>query len=367
MSRKTTRRRATGPPPPLRIRPGNPADDRTFRTALLRQADRLADGIILTTPTGDRHHDHERRHRAAGMWAYLLWAEDHQLTIPLLRRQPAEMTRNTFSSALWLTRAIEQVTAHPSTQWITHPDYNPDLHTGAPTPQAAARLIDWWAHVAPPLAYPTTDDQPTSITGWVIGDLLPLLSADRRTRHALVQTPSWVVDFILDQTLLPAAAEFRTQPLLTVIDPCCGTGHFLIRAVDALWQWYTTGTLTPRTGSNRTPVTGGRIWPANDAIRRVRASVNGVDIDPLTAAVARLRLTVYLAHLMTEAGLLPNPLRLDQIPAWVAPRIGVGDSLLLGQISDAEYAQLHPALARLPGAGYGLADLHDLLGKGSRP
>jgi hypothetical protein len=355
----------------MKIPAGNPADDRSFRTALLAQADRLAEGIVLTAPTGDRHRDDDRRHRAAGMWVYLsavaVWAEDHHLTRPLLRRSPADMARNTFSSALWLARAVEQVTAHPSTQWITHPDYNPDLYAGAPSPQAAARLIGWWATVAPPLAYDTTGDQPASITGWVIGDLLPVLSPDRRTRHALVQTPYWVVDFILDRTLAPAAAEFRTEALLTVIDPCCGTGHFLIRAVDALWQWYTTGTLTPRTGSNRTPVTGGHVWPANEAIRRVRVSADGVDIDPLTAAVARLRLTIYLAHLMVEAGLLPKPLRLDQIPRWVAPRIGVGDALLLGRISDAEYATLHPALARLPGAGYGLADIHGLLGESGSP
>lgn len=371
MRRKTTRRRATGPPPPLRVPAGNPADDRSFRTAILAQADRLAGDIILAAPTGDRRRDDERRHRAAAMWMYLsavaVWAEDHHLTAPLLRRSPPELSRNTVSSALWLTRAVEQVTKHPSTQWITHPAYNPDLYAGAPTPQAEARLIDWWAQTAPPLAYPTTDSQPASISGWAIGDLLPLLSPDRRTRHALVQTPYWVVDFILDRTLVPAAAEFRTEPLLTVIDPCCGTGHFLIRAVDALWQWYTTGTLTPRTGSDRTPVTGGRIWTPAEAIRRVRISADGMDIDPLTAAVTRLRLTIYLGHLMTEAGLLPKPLHLNQIPAWVAPRIGVGDSLLLGRISDAEYARLHPALARLPGAGYGLADIHGLLGKGSSP
>ncbi|MBN1170658.1 MAG: hypothetical protein JXA67_00620, partial [Micromonosporaceae bacterium] len=313
----------------------------------------------------------ERRHRAARMWVYLsavaVWAEDHHLTRPLLRRSPPEMTRNTFSSPLWLARAVEQVTAHPSTQWIAHPDYNPDLYTGAPSPHAAARLIDWWATVAPPMAYDTTDAQPASITGWVIGDLLQLLSPDRRTRNALVQTPYWVVDFILDQTLVPAAVEFRDQPLLTVIDPCCGTGHFLIRAVDALWQWYTAGALHPRQVTSQPAATGGRIWTPAEAIRRVRVSADGVDIDPLTAAVARFRLTIYLGHLMAGAGLLPKPLRLHQIPAWVAPRIGVGDSLLFNKTTDAEYAQLHPHLARLPGAAYGLADIHGLLGEGGSP
>jgi predicted helicase len=47
---------------------------------------------------------------------------------------------------------------------------------------------------------------------------------------ALVQTPWWVCDFILDLTLLPAAETFLDQTLRT-IDPCCGTGHFLIRKI----------------------------------------------------------------------------------------------------------------------------------------
>ena len=127
--------------------------------------------------------------------------------------------------------------------------------------------------------------------------------------------------------------------------------------MDYLWQWYTTGRVTTREGRSRPPVTGGAIYPAQAAIRRILAGIDGVDIDPLTAAVARLRMTVYIGHLMAQAGLIWQPLRLADIPAWVDPRIAVGDSLLIGTgITRTEYGQLHPHLVDLPGAAFPLDD-----------
>jgi hypothetical protein len=183
-----------------------------------------------------------------------------------------------------------------------------------------------------------------------------VLSPDRRARHALVQTPHFVAELILDRTLIPAADDFRDERLLRTIDPACGTGHFLILAADYLWQWWTTGTLTAHAVTSQPPLTGGAVLPPAEAVRRILASVDGVEIDPLTAAVARLRMTVYLGHLMARSGLIAGPLRLHTIPGWVTPRIAVGDSLLLGEVSRAEYARLHPDLAVLPGAAFPLPD-----------
>lgn len=183
-----------------------------------------------------------------------------------------------------------------------------------------------------------------------------MLSPDRRARHALVQTPHYVAELILDETLMRAADTFRDEHLLRTIDPACGTGHFLILATDYLWQWWTTGTLSAHAVTDRPPLTGGAVHPPGEAIRRILASVDGVEIDPLTAAVGRLRMTVYLGHLMVQAGLISAPLRLHTIPAGVTPRIAVGDALLLGTVSRAEYARLHPHLAALPGAAFPLPD-----------
>ena len=233
----------------------NPADDRAFRRALLRHVDRLAATITYRDtgrPATGRlgHADLQQRERIAAAWVYLscvaVWAEDHGLVMPLLRSGPPGVVRNPASSPLWLGRAFQQLAVHPATQWLLHPAYQPQLWAGTPSPQAASDLIDWWATEAPSLSYPTVDGYPPSISGWPIGDLLTVLSPQRRENHALVQTPHFVADLILDRTLLPAADEFRDEVPLRLIDPACGTGHFLIRAVDYLWPWYTTGVMTPR-------------------------------------------------------------------------------------------------------------------------
>jgi hypothetical protein len=343
----------------------NPADDRAFRRQLQQQVETLTPTVTLrpdwpvASVTTDRH-ERDAQRAVAAAWVYMscivAWAEDHDLVRPLLRRSPDGLTRTTASGTVWLGRAFEQLACHPATQWLMRPAYQPALWAGAPSPSACSGLIDWWASRAPSLAYPTTGTTPGSITGWPIGDLLPVLHDDRRARNALVQTPYWVADLILDETLMPAVDEFRQERLVRTIDPACGTGHFLIRAVDYLWQWWTTGTVTARAVTGRKPVTGGAVLPPAQAARRILASVDGVEIDPLTAAVARLRMTVYIGHLMVGSRVLPGPLRLDGISHTIAPRIAVGDSLLIGQISRSEYTRVHPTLATLPGAAFPLDD-----------
>jgi hypothetical protein len=341
----------------------NPADDRAFRRRLLQQVDTLAQTVTLRPDlaapslTEDRH-GRDAQRAVAAAWVYMscivAWAEDHDLVRPLLRRSPDGLTRTPASGTVWLGRAFEQLARHPATQWLMHPAYQPALWAGTPSPSACNGLIDWWANQAPSLAYPGTGTTPGSITGWPIGDLLPVIHDDRRARNALVQTPYWVADLILDDTLMPAVDEFRHEPLVRTIDPACGTGHFLIRAVDYLWQWWTTRSVTARAVTSRKPVTGGVILPPAEAARRILASVDGVEIDPLTAAVARLRVAVYIGHLLASAGALPGPLRLDGIPHTITPRVAVGDSLLIGGITRAEYRRLHPGLADLPGAAFPL-------------
>ncbi|MGI5214833.1 hypothetical protein [Plantactinospora sp. CA-290183] len=299
----------------------NPADDPAFRRALQRRVGALAATVTLKDPTGGLSPtaQRERREQVASAWLYMTcvaaWAEDHHLVEPpLLRTSPPGVVRNAASAPLWLGRAFEALTRHPATQWLLHPEYNPMLWAGAPSATACHELIDWWATQAPSLAWPDQRGYPPSISGWAIGDLLQILSPERRARHALVQTSHFVADFILDLTLHPAAITFRDEPVLRLVDPTAGTGNYLVRTVDYLWQWYTTGRMDPRS-VRQTAVTGGQAHRPEEAIRRILAGVDGVDIDPLTAAVARLRITVYLGHLLAEAGVLPRPLRLAAIPA----------------------------------------------------
>jgi len=124
----------------------------------------------------------------------------------------------------------------------------------------------------------------------------------------------------------------------------------LVRAVDMLFELYTTGELKPRQ-MRMDGVTGWTPVTPTVAARRILAGVDGAELDPITAAIARLRITVTLADLLHGAGALPGPLRLAALPHGLLPRIVVGDSLLAGKVTAAEYARLRPAQARIVNLG----------------
>lgn len=60
-----------------------------------------------------------------------------------------------------------------------------------------------------------------------LGDLYQDLSDDARKRFALLQTPEFVEEWILSRTLDPAMREFGATQV-RMIDPTCGSGHFLL-------------------------------------------------------------------------------------------------------------------------------------------
>jgi hypothetical protein len=109
-----------------------------------------------------------------------------------------------------------------------------------------------------------------------LGDLYQDLSEDVRKRYALLQTPDFVESFILDRTLEPAVVRFGLDDT-TVIDPTCGSGHFLLGAFGRLFEHRR------------------RLEPGVDArVAAVKAVdvVYGADINPYAVAIARFRLTL---------------------------------------------------------------------------
>lgn len=318
---------------------------RSLIRALQRQIDALAVGIP------GRH-----AYRTAAGWVYMsvltAWAEDHELIPPRLRAAAKPARDDYFArggtAVGWLALAAADTAVHPSGWPLLDPAYGNPVRDASPSEPAARGLLDWWLNDAPCLAYPT-ERGPATITGWLPGDLLQLLTDERRLAHALAQSPWWLADGILDRTLIPAAREFRDETLL-LVDPTCGTGHMLVRAVDMLWELYTTGRLAPRQ-MRMDGVTGWTPVPPAEAAHRILAGVDGVELDPVTAAVARLRVTITLAHLLHTAGALPGPLQLAAIPHSLVPRIVVGDSLLAGKVSADEYARLRPEQARIVNLG----------------
>ncbi|WP_435122578.1 BREX-2 system adenine-specific DNA-methyltransferase PglX [Micromonospora tulbaghiae] len=137
-----------------------------------------------------------------------------------------------------------------------------------------------------------------------LGDLYQDLSTHAKKTYALLQTPEFVEEFILDRAFEPAVKEFGL-PATSVIDPTCGSGHFLLGAFHRLvrkWQ-------------DREPGTDERVLA-----ERALGQVTGVDINPFAVAIARFRL---LIAAMKVCGLS----KLERTPAFPV-RVATGDSLL---------------------------------------
>lgn len=138
-----------------------------------------------------------------------------------------------------------------------------------------------------------------------LGDLYQDLSAFARERYALLQTPHFVEQFLLDRTLEPALAEFGLTDAFKMIDPACGSGHLVLGSFERIldrWQ-------------RQEPAT-----PVRELVRRTLANVHGVDINPFAVAIARFRL---LLVAMRACGTF----RLADAPAFHI-NIECGDSLL---------------------------------------
>ena len=149
----------------------------------------------------------------------------------------------------------------------------------APSGDAAGRLLGLWQRIDPDsgaLAHDFTD--PAWDTRF-LGDLYQDLSESARKRYALLQTPEFVEEFILDRTLDPAVEEFGFREV-RLIDPACGSGHFLLgafRRIDAPVGPARAGHERSRPGEPRAR-TGGRCRP--ESIRRRDRALPPVDRRP---------------------------------------------------------------------------------------
>jgi hypothetical protein len=109
-----------------------------------------------------------------------------------------------------------------------------------------------------------------------LGDLYQDLSEAARKQYALLQTPAFVEAFMLDRTLDPALEEFGLAGV-RLLDPTCGSGHFLLGAFQRLLdRWVHT---EPGPGKH-------------ELVQRALDAVYGVDVNPYAVAIARFRLLV---------------------------------------------------------------------------
>jgi type I restriction-modification system DNA methylase subunit len=129
-------------------------------------------------------------------------------------------------------------------------------------------------------------------------------------RHAggVYYTPGWVVRQIVETTIGPLleGRTPRTAEALRIVDPACGSGSFLLGALDYLTEWHEAYyTANPNTDPDRH-------MPREDGSRRltsdakasiVRNNLYGVDIDPQAVEVAQMSLYLKILESETSASL----------------------------------------------------------------
>ncbi|WP_200302141.1 BREX-2 system adenine-specific DNA-methyltransferase PglX [Streptomyces adelaidensis] len=211
----------------------------------------------------------------------------------------------------WLEKAFEELGQGQAGRLLFDQRHNP-LYQVPLSHDGARELVEFWRgrDEGGVLVHDFTDPLNADGTeGWdtrFLGDLYQDLSEAARKTYALLQTPEFVEEFILDRTMNPAVREFGYEEL-KMIDPTCGSGHFVLGAFRRLVQLWAEG------------------QPGKDVHERVSAalkSVHGVDVNPFAVAIARFRL---LVAVMAAGGVrtLAEAAKYD----WPV-NLAVGDSLI---------------------------------------
>ncbi|GAA4140637.1 BREX-2 system adenine-specific DNA-methyltransferase PglX [Streptomyces tunisiensis] len=282
------------------------------------------------------------------------------------RRNPALNDRD------WLLASFEALgKSHRTVAGLFDPAHNP-LFEVLPSYEAATALLAFWRQRGADgeVVHDFTDGE---LNTRFLGDLYQDLSEHARKTYALLQTPVFVEEFILDLTLEPAVEEFGLTPAwkhrpsgwdgevfadgpggeevvrgLRCIDPACGSGHFLLGMFERLL------------GKWREAEPGTEAWVL---VRRALESVHGADKNPFAVAIARFRLLV--------AALKAGGVRELSAAPGLPIRVAVADSLLHGRGAETVTEALDTLFAENEQFYYRTEDVEgaareaDLLGRGS--
>ncbi|MGH3697291.1 MAG: BREX-2 system adenine-specific DNA-methyltransferase PglX [Pseudonocardiaceae bacterium] len=215
---------------------------------------------------------------------FLRWTEDNGLIDPVLsgpgdRLATAEELQMEHyrchpehNDGDWLAEQFEVLRATDAGRLLFDGEHNP-MYWVPISHDAAKVLVGFWRGRRPDgtLRHDFTDpDWDTRF----LGDLYQDMSEDAKKSYALLQTPRFVESFILDRTLAPAIGEFGLDGL-RLIDPACGSGHFLLGAFGRLVEAW----------REKAPK-----LDDYEVARRALDSVHGVDTNPFAVAIARFRL-----------------------------------------------------------------------------
>ncbi|WP_431996970.1 BREX-2 system adenine-specific DNA-methyltransferase PglX [Streptomyces fungicidicus] len=282
------------------------------------------------------------------------------------RRNPSLNDRD------WLLASFEALAkSHRTVAGLFDPAHNP-LFEVLPSYEAATALLAFWRQRGADgeVVHDFTDPE---LNTRFLGDLYQDLSEHARKTYALLQTPVFVEEFILDLTLEPAVEEFGLTPAwkhrpsgwygetfpdgpggeevvrgLRCIDPACGSGHFLLGMFERLL------------GKWRKAEPGTEAWVL---VRRALESVHGADKNPFAVAIARFRLLVAALKACGVRELSAAP----EFPI----RVAVADSLLHGRGQETVTESFDTLFAENEQFYYRTEDVDgfarevDLLGRGS--
>ncbi|MFF9153736.1 BREX-2 system adenine-specific DNA-methyltransferase PglX [Streptomyces sp. NPDC014846] len=253
----------------------------------------------------------------------------------------------------WLETAFAELGAGQAGRLLFDRDHNPLYQIPLSHDGAGALLAFWREQRAgevngdegaggPVLVHDFSDPLSEDGTeGWdtrFLGDLYQYLSEAARKTYALLQTPEFVEEFILDRTMTPAVREFGFEEL-KMIDPTCGSGHFVLGAFRRLVRMW----------AEQRPEVG-----PYERVRAALNSVHGVDLNPFAVAVARFRLLVaamaassmrtfaearkyeWPIQLAVGDSLLPTEHRQEGL--FGDEQLSLGDSVESGDTEDPYYA-----------------------------
>ncbi|WP_252180112.1 BREX-2 system adenine-specific DNA-methyltransferase PglX [Endozoicomonas sp. 4G] len=206
----------------------------------------------------------------------------------------------------YLLSLFEELEKLPAIKELLDHQHNPLWHIPVSS-DGAKLLVDFFQKIDPEsgeLIYDFTDPE------WdtrFLGDLYQDLSIAVQKKYALLQTPEFVESFILDYTLEKAQDTFGLKDL-RMIDPTCGSGHFLLTGFERIFnEW-----------CRREPGEQTRVLA-----QRALNSVYGVDLNPYAIAICRFRLLI-------AAMKVTHTQSMRQAPDFHF-NLAVGDSLLHGR------------------------------------
>jgi hypothetical protein len=245
--------------------------------------------------------------------------ETPKLSGPGARLQRARDEHEVFFRSLpqdntdrgYLIQIFEETGRLPGMREFFDKKHNP-LWLAAPSGDACRELLQFWQKTDPETGALLHDFTDPDWNTRFLGDLYQDLSEAARKKYALLQTPDFIEAFILDRTLTPAIKTFGYR-IVRLIDPTCGSGHFLLGAFARLFRIW----------QDECPGENPRVLA-----QRALDGVYGVDLNPFAVAIARFRLL--LAALQVSG---PGPggrLRLKDAPDFTI-HLAAGDSLLHGR------------------------------------